>query len=132
MGKPETHAYGRGVYDAAILDAPFFMLFPEAQNLRQRPLSLSFAEDQDLRQSPSPLSTPNRDVSSTFHTYLDDNADVTVAGKDLHVGGHYKSFKPFLTRVTAVLKEETIGKYLQQSNVRSYFWFNNSITNRSE
>ena len=54
----------------------------------------------------------NRGVPNIFHTYLADPIDVTVVGKDFHIGGHYNSMEAFhdaiYGRVSAALKVETI------------------------
>lgn len=53
-----------------------------------------------------------RGVPSLFHTFLADHLDVTVVGKEFHIGGHYNSIEAFhegiYARVAAALKEETI------------------------
>lgn len=54
----------------------------------------------------------NRGCPNIFHTYLADNFEVTVVGKDFHIGGHYNSTEAFHNaiygRVPAALKVETI------------------------
>ena len=54
----------------------------------------------------------NRGVPNIFHTYLADPIDVTVVGKDFHIGGHYNSMEAFhdaiYGRGSAALKVETI------------------------
>lgn len=54
----------------------------------------------------------NRGFPDTFHTYFADNIEVTVVGKDFHIGGHYRSMEAFhdaiYARVSAGLKVETI------------------------
>lgn len=54
----------------------------------------------------------NRGLPDIFHTYLADNFEVTVVGKDFHIGGHYNSMEAFHNaiygRVSAALKVETI------------------------
>ena len=54
----------------------------------------------------------NRGLPDVFHTYLADNFEATVVGKDFHIGGHYNSIEAFHNaiygRVSAALKVETI------------------------
>ena len=54
----------------------------------------------------------DRDIPSIFNTYLADNVDVTVVGKEFAIAGTYKSSQAFhdavFSRVSAALKVETI------------------------
>ena len=54
----------------------------------------------------------NRDLPDIFHSYLSDHVNVTVAGQEFHIAGHYKSIDAFhdgiMVRVASVLKMETL------------------------
>lgn len=54
----------------------------------------------------------DRGLPDIFHSYLSDHVDVSVAGQEFHIAGHYQSIDAFhngiLARVASVLKVETL------------------------
>lgn len=54
----------------------------------------------------------NRLDHNTFHTYLAENPDLTVVGKDFHLAGNHKSAESLhtdmFTRIVDALKKDTI------------------------